>query len=185
MLARRRALVAQERGFTLVELLVATVLGLIVIGGAVTVFTVSMNNQPRINSQSAAIQQARVVMERMTRELRQGSSVPTATANQLAIVTYVDSATCGGAHATTARQCRVTYTCTSGACTRTEANPDGSSTGSAVQVVSGLSSSNVFTYSPSSSAPTYVGVTLSFPAISGHHAITLSDGAATRNPTSP
>ena len=65
MLARRRALVAQERGFTLVELLVATVLGLIVIGGAVTVFTVSMNNQPRINSQSAAIQQARVVMERM------------------------------------------------------------------------------------------------------------------------
>ena len=65
MLARRRALVAQERGFTLVELLVATVLGLIVIGGAVTVFTVSMSNQPRINSQSAAIQQARVVMERM------------------------------------------------------------------------------------------------------------------------
>jgi hypothetical protein len=39
----------------------------------------------------------------------------------------------------------------------------------------------VFTYSPSSSAPTYVGATFSFPATDGHEAITLSDGAATRN----
>ena len=50
MLARLRALARQDRGFTLVELLVATILGLIVVGGGVTVFTVSMNNQPRISS---------------------------------------------------------------------------------------------------------------------------------------
>ena len=182
VLARPRALAAQERGFTLVELLVATVLGLIVIGGAVTVFTVSMNNQPRISSQSAAIQQARTAMEQITRELRQGSTVSTATANQLSIVTYVHSATCGGAAASTAISCRVTYTCTAGNCTRVEAKPDGTLPGSPVRVVSGLSSNNVFTYSPSSAAPTYVGVSFWFKATGGRDAITLSDGAATRNP---
>jgi prepilin-type N-terminal cleavage/methylation domain-containing protein len=171
----------QGRGFTLVELLVATILGLVVIGGGVTVFTVSMNNQPRINSQSAAIQQARTSMERLTRELRQGSTVSTATASQLSIVTYVHSATCGGASASTSISCRVTYTCTAGACTRTEAQPNGSSPGPAVSVVSGLSSNNVFNYSPSASAPTYVGATFSFSATGGQDAITLSDGAATRN----
>jgi len=184
VLARLRALARQDRGFTLVELLVATILGLIVVGGGVTVFTVSMNNQPRISSQSAAIQQARTSMDRLTRELRQGSTVSTATASQLSIVTYVHSATCGGAAASTARTCRVTYTCTAGTCTRTEANPDGSSPGPAVQVVSGLSSTSVFNYLPSSTAPTYVGVTLAFPATGGDHAITLSDGAATRNSAS-
>jgi prepilin-type N-terminal cleavage/methylation domain-containing protein len=184
LVGRLRALFAEARGFTLTELLLATVLGLIVIGGGVTVFTVSMNNRPRIDSQSAAIQHARTAMERITRELRQSSTVSTATATQLSIVTYVHSATCGGALADTAISCRVTYTCSTGACTRTEANPDGTSPGPPVRVVSGLSHSNVFTYSPNSSAPTYVGATFAFSATGGQDAITLSDGTATRNSVS-
>ena len=52
-----------------------------------------------------------------------------------------------------------------------------------MQVVSGLSSNNVFSYTPpTSTAPAYVGVTLAFPAKGGTDAITLSDGAALRNP---
>ena len=185
MRPRGQAIITGTDGFTLPELLVALLLGLVVIGAGVTVVTASLNNQPRLTSRTDRIQEARTTMERITRELRQGSSVPSATSSQLEIVTYVDSATCGGAHATTAIQCRVTYTCATGTCTRTEAKPDGTSPGSAVQVVSGLASSNVFAYTPpAGSAPGYVNVTLSFPAQGGDDAITLNDGAALRNPGS-
>jgi prepilin-type N-terminal cleavage/methylation domain-containing protein len=180
---RSRAPVSSAAGFTLPELLIAMVLGLIVIGGAVQVVTASLNNQPRVTSRANQIQQARVTMERMVRELRQGASVPTTpTASQLSIVTYVGSATCGGASGNTAIQCRVTYACSSGNCTRTEAKPDGTSPGPAVQVVSGLSSTNVFAYTPrTSTVGAYVGVTLTFPATGGNDAITLNDGANLRN----
>jgi prepilin-type N-terminal cleavage/methylation domain-containing protein len=185
MRGRTRTITAEERGFTLPELLVATLLGLLVVGAAVTAFTGAIQSQPRINSQAAAIQRARTTMEQLTRELRQGSSVPSASSSQLSIVTYVHSATCGGGASSTSISCRVTYSCSGTTCTRTEANPDGTSPGPAVQVVSGLASSNVFTYTaPTSTAAAYVGVTLAFPAKDGTDAITLSDGAALRNPGS-
>ena len=176
----RRAIATETGGFTLPELLIATVISLIVIGAAVTAMTVGVNSQPRLNSQAASVQQARTTMERITRELRQGSSVPNATASQLSIVTYVNSATCGGTAAASAIACRATYTC---ACSRTEAKPDGTAPGPAVEVVSGLSSANVFSYTPpTSTAPASVGVTLSFAAQGPNQGITLSDAAALRNP---
>ena len=179
----RRAIATETGGFTLPELLIATMIGLIVIGAAVTAMTVGVNSQPRLNSQAASVQQARTTMERITRELRQGSSVPTATASQLSIVTYVNSATCGGTPANSSIPCRATYTCAAGACSRTEAKPDGTAPGPAVQVVSELSSTNVFSYTPpTSTAPASVGVTLSFAAQGANQGITLSDAAALRNP---
>ncbi len=185
MRGRARRTAGDERGFTLPELLVATALSLVIIGAAVSAFTGAIGSQPRVNSQAAAIQQARTTMERITRELRQGSSVPSASPSQLSIVTYVDSATCGGAGSNTAISCRVTYSCSGGTCTRTEAKPDGSAPGPAVQVVTGLSSDNVFTYTPpTATAPAYVAVSLAFPARGGTDAITLNDGAALRNPGS-
>ena len=52
-----------------------------------------------------------------------------------------------------------------------------------MQVVSGLSSANVFSYTPpTSTAPASVGVTLSFAAQGPNQGITLSDAAALRNP---
>lgn len=170
-----------DRGFTLPELLVATVLSMIVIGAGVTVLTASLASQARIQSQSAAIQQARTVMEGMVRELRQGSSVPSASPSQLSVITYVRNATCG----TTTPVCRVTYQCaTAGTCTRTVSKPDGTSPGAPVRLISGLSSPNVFTYTPpTSTASASVGVILSLPAKNGGNAITLSDSATLRNPS--
>ena len=163
MLAPRLKAVASEaRGFTLPELLVATVLGLLVIGSGVTVFAASMNDQPRITSESNAIQHARVAMERVTRELRQGATVQTATASQLSIATYVHSQTCGGSSASTAIPCRVTYTCTAGACTRTEANPDGTSPGPPVRSSPAYRTATSSPTRPTPSAPTYVGVSFAF-----------------------
>jgi prepilin-type N-terminal cleavage/methylation domain-containing protein len=172
-----------EAGFTLVELLVAVTIGLIVICAAVAVFTAAVQSQSRTTSESAAVQQARTTMERMVRELRQGSGVASGTtpsAAALAFVTYVHG-TCAGALSATTSQCRVTYSCASGACTRRVSNPDGSGGGAAVQVVSGLSDMNVFSFSPSATAPSYVQVTLTFPDSGGGNAITLTDGAGFRN----
>jgi Tfp pilus assembly protein PilW len=171
-------------GFTLPELLIATMLGLMVVGVAATVFTAAVRSQPGLTKRGDAISRARTTSERLIRELRQGSAVYTATATQLAFLTYVDSGTCGGAHSSTAMQCRVTYTCASNSCTRVEAKPDGTSPGVALTVVSGLSSSNVFSYSPTTGAPKYIGATFIFPGQNGDDAITVSDGAALRNPTS-
>jgi Tfp pilus assembly protein PilW len=185
ILDRAIARLRGEGGYTLPELLVATVLGLLVMGVGVTVFSAGVRSQPGLTTRENAISQARTSMERLTRELRQGGTVFTATANQLTFITYVNSATCGGSFSSTARQCRVTYSCTTMACSRTEANPDGSNAGPAKTIATGLSNPNVFTYSPNSTQPTYIGATFVFAGRNGDDAITVSDGAAVRNLAPP
>lgn len=175
------ALRREERGLTLIELLIAAAVGLVVVGGALTMFMGAIRSEPRTASKVAAIQEARTTVDRITRELRQGLETPTASPSKLEIVTYVKAATCGGAAASTSIPCRVTYECSAGKCTRVVAQPNGSAPGPAVQVAGGLASTNVFTYSPSAGDPTYVGVTLAFTA--DGQPVTLSDGVALRNPS--
>jgi len=76
-----------EAGFTLVELLIAGISGLVVVGAAVTVFVASIRSEPDISSRAAQIQQARTTMERLTRELRQGSGIAVASPSQLSLNT--------------------------------------------------------------------------------------------------
>jgi Tfp pilus assembly protein PilW len=179
---KRRCSASDDHGFTLVEVLVATTLAMIVLGAGVLMFTAAIQSQPQASARAAKVQQARTTVERIIRELRQGWGAPTATASQLAILTYVPHTTCGGTTTGAATACRVTYTCASGTCTRVEANADGTAPGPSQRVVSGLSSSNVFSYTFNSAGPTWVGVTLAFPAGNGDDAITVEDGAALRNP---
>jgi prepilin-type N-terminal cleavage/methylation domain-containing protein len=170
-------------GFTLPELLMGMMIGLLVVGTGVMMFTTAIRSQPRTSDRLAKIRDARTASERIVRELRQGWDTPTATSSQLSFLTYVHSATCGGAGASSAIPCRVTYSCTAGSCTRTVAKPDGSSPGPARIVISGLSSNAVFSYSPDSSAPTWIGITLTYPGADGDDAVTVEDGAALRNPS--
>lgn len=187
MRAARKAIAAlrrEEGGLTLIELLVATGIGLVVVAGAMSIFLSGVRSQPRASSKVAAVQQARFTVERVVRELRQGlevASTPTRGPSQLGVVTYVKAASCGGAPASTAIPCKVTYVCSGSSCTRQVAQPDGSAPGPAVQVVSGLASPNIFTYTPSSGEPSFVGVTLSLE--SEGEPVTLGDGAALRNPS--
>jgi Tfp pilus assembly protein PilW len=182
LLVQLRRLRRDSHGLTLPELLVASTLGVIVFGAAATVFIATQRAQPAVDTRARAIQQARFTIDRMTRELRQGWSAPTATATQLSINTFVPSVSCGGAAGTTAIPCRVTYTCTAGTCMRTEAQTNGTAPGPAEKIVTGLSSNNVFSYQPSASAPDYVGVVLAFPGAHGSNAVTLTDGTSLRNP---
>jgi Tfp pilus assembly protein PilW len=182
MSRKRRCSATEDDGFTLVELLVATTLAMVVLGAGVTVFTAAIGSQPRASARAAKVQQARTTAERITRELRQGWGAPTTTASQLSILTYVPHTACGGTTAGPAIGCRVTYTCASGTCTRVEAQADGSAPGPSRTVITGLSSNDVFSYTFNSAGPTWVGVTLEFPAGNGDDAITVEDGAALRNP---
>lgn len=168
-------------GFTLPELLIAGMLGLVVIGSSVGVMAAGLRSEPRIAERTGDVQQAQVMMERITRELRQGATVPVATPSQLALVTFVNSASCGGVPGSAARSCLVTYSCTSGTCTRTEANPDGTGAAMPTTVITGLASDSVFSYSPNAADVRYVGVRLELEARDGDDSITLADGVAIRN----
>lgn len=188
MRARRRPALADEAGLTLVELLVAMTLGVVVLGGVLVLLIGAMRSQPRLEKQGTNIQTARWVLERMTREIRNGIVVDKKSASSVSFETYVRHATCGGTTslASTAApiKCEVTYTCSSASCTRIEAAP-GVYTGTATTIFTGLSNpSSVFTYMPKeSTAPTYVDVTLRIPDPEGSGALTVSDGASLRNAT--
>jgi prepilin-type N-terminal cleavage/methylation domain-containing protein len=179
------ALRRSEEGFTLIELLVAMTIGMVVLGGAVTVMIGALHSGPRTESQVTAVQEGRVAVERMTRELRQGLEVldePAPAGNQLALITYVKQSPCGGPPAATAIPCRVTYTCGAGACSRTVQDPSDSTTGTPVEVVNGLATTtNVFSYVLAESEPTYVGVQLTFTTQEGSGPVVVADGAALRN----
>jgi hypothetical protein len=88
----------------------------------------------------------------------------------------------------------VTYTCTATSCTRVEAN-EGTFTGAPTTIVTGIDSSSVFCFVPSTetdptkcgpagtTTPTYVGVTLHVPNPVRSGALTISDGASLRSAT--
>ncbi len=180
-----RRLGAGEAGLTLVELLVASAMGVVLIGAVSSLLISAVRDQPAISKKAADVSTARYIMERLTRELRQGVVVDRATATSVSFQTYARRVTCGGttvlASTAAATKCEVTYTCTTTQCTRIESAP-GTYTGTSVILVSGLANEpTVFTYSPIT-APTYVGVKLNIAATKGP-GTTISDGASLRNAT--
>jgi len=164
---------------TLVELLIASTMGLVVVGAALSMFVSGVRSEPRTASKVAAIQQARFTLDRMTRELRQGLSVEVPTSTELEMVTYVKEVSCGGVVSSTSIPCEVTYDCEGEICTRTVAQPDGSAPGSPTQVVEGLASPEVFDPEPAL-APIYIGVDFAI-ATETEDPVELSDGVALRN----
>jgi prepilin-type N-terminal cleavage/methylation domain-containing protein len=187
ILDRRLGRLGGEAGFTLIEMLVASAMSIVVLGGVGSLLISTLHDQPVLTQKAANIQTARWVLERLTRELRDGVVVDKATASSVSFQTYVRHSTCGGStmlpSTSASIKCEVTYTCSGGSCTRVEAAP-GVYTGTATVIFEGLNnSSSVFTYSPSTTSATYVGVTLAIPNPSGGGATTVSDGVSLRNAT--
>lgn len=176
------ALGPSERGMTLIEMLVAATIGMVVLGGAVTVFLGAVRSEPRAADKVGSLQEGRVIVERITRELRQGVDVIVATPTTLELVTYVKQSSCTGGGAGSAIACRVAYVCTGGICTRTVKTASGAVAGPTVQVVDGLSSNEVFTYATAEagSDPEFVNVRLSFTSREGGPVV-VADGVELRN----
>lgn len=150
----------EERGFTLVEMLIASALALLVIGISVALITSALKSEPRSSSRSEQIEAGRVMLERVTRELRQGCKVEGG-GRELSV--YMD---CNAEPA-------ITYDCSvKDSCYRNEA-------GGSTLMVEGLDGDDwdVFTLTGNN----YVEVQLRFPRAEGGEAVTLSDGVAMRN----
>lgn len=204
MTRRWRQVLAQlrreEGGLTLIELIVASMMSVVLLAAISSMVIGAMRAQPDLSERNQDVSSARWVLERMTREIRNGVRIDEASASKLSLLTYVRRTSCGGgvpvSSATPAIKCQVTYQCTTTACTRIEA-ADGVLTGTAKTVFTGINSSQVFCYVPSleadplvcgtakaKSGTTYVGIRLRMPNPSGSAtALTVSDGASLRNAT--
>lgn len=178
---------------TLVELLVAAAMSVVLVGAAGSMLVSAVQSQPKLSEKSQAISTARYILERMTREIRNGVEVYEASDSRVAFKTQVRRTTCGGAVLTSpaapAIQCKVIYQCsttTTTVCTRTETAPTAEATGGvSTTIVSGLEDDAVFNFSPDAEEPTYIGVTLKFPDPEGRGNLTISDGAGLRTLTLP
>lgn len=185
-LLRRLRGLRGEAGLTLIELLVASAMGVVLVGATGTMLVGAMRSQPGISERTADVQTARWVTERLTKELRGGIVIDKATSSSVSFQTYVRRTACGGttepSSTAPAIKCEVTYTCSSSSCTRLEAAP-GVYTGTAKTIFTGLNnSSSVFTYSPATT-PTYVGISITIPASETTTSTTVTDGASLRNAT--
>ena len=175
-----------EGGFTLIEMMIAMSMLIAILAIAVPLMTSAMRSEPELRERSANVQEARIVLDRLTREIREGVSVVTANPTTFAYRTYTRKSTCGGTailpSGAPPTLCRVTYACASTTCTRSEAREDGSAPGPAVQFITGLQSSGIFTYTPAAD-PTFVQVSLVLPNPDGTGNLTIRDGATLRNAT--
>jgi len=199
-LRRRLTVLDGEAGMTLIELLVAMIMGMIVVGGATAMLISAVRDQPKQQKQAENIDTARFELERMTREIRNGVAVTASAPNSVSFVARLRRTTCGGSVPTSesapAIPCQIVYSCTTTACTRTEREVGKTSGGVVSTIVTGIDSSEVFCFVPSantdptecgpaqtSKSPTYVGITLSVPNPSGPGKLTVSDGASMRSAT--
>ena len=198
-LSKRLRTLDGEAGMTLIEVLVAIVMGTIVVGGATEMMISALRDQPKQQKQAENIDTARYELERMTRELRNGVSVTSSASNSVSFVARVRRTTCGGSVPTSpsapAIQCQIAYSCTTTSCTRTEREVGQTSGGVSATIVTGIDSAEVFCFLPSAAGgtkcgpakaettPTYVGITLRVPNPSGPGSLTISDGAGLRSAT--
>lgn len=199
-LRQRTGAMDGEAGMTLIELLVAMVMGMIVVGGAMAMLISAVRDQPKQQQQADNISTARFELERMTREIRNGTSVTSASVSSVSFVARVRRTECGGAVSTNATtpaiQCQIVYSCTANACARTERKIGTTGGGTTTTIVTGINSPEVFCFVPSANtdptecgaarsgtSPTYIGVTLHVPNPSGSGGLTVSDGASLRSAT--
>jgi type II secretory pathway pseudopilin PulG len=184
-LSRRLEGAGREDGITLIELLVGAAMGVTLMAATASLMISAVKSQPQISEKAQTISTARWVMERFTREIRNGIEVnpEKKTASEVSFTAYVRTPTCGGSGTlpatSNAKVCEVTYKCAPPACWRTETDPGGS--GTATKIFSGIDNANVFSYTPTEGPARYIEVTLRFPNPSGTGNLTISDGASLRN----
>lgn len=175
-----------EAGLTLIELLVAATMSVIVVGAATSMLISAVRQQPEISQSSQDISTTRYVLERMTREIRNGIAVVAkeSSSSTLAFTAYTRHAICGStgslASGESARICKITYSCSATGCTRAEAASTATGAGTAVPLIGGIDNAKVFSYSPDLEEATFVGVTLRIPERDGDEHLTISDGATLR-----
>ncbi len=189
----------REAGLTLVELLVAAAMSVILVGAACAMLISAVRDQPKLSKKDQNITTARYVLERMTREIRNGLAVYTATGSEVSFKTQVRRTACGGTveedPSVSAIECRVTYRCAAVSpptvpatysCSRAETDPEavpGAGTPTTT-IVGGLDTSEIFSWEPQSIEEAgeieYIGITLHIANPEGEGDLKVTDGAGLR-----
>lgn len=129
---------AAEGGFTLVEMLVAMVVALLILGALESFIVLSLKQTNTTESQAVATQAAQGAMQQLTNDVRQAQNIPDAAAansevnDAPVVISYTTGAAAGFSaklyiptSGSTAQGTAVTWTCTAaagaslGSCTRT------------------------------------------------------------------
>lgn len=193
---RRPAIVRDQAGMTLVEMLVAAMMSVIIVGASCAMLINAVRDQPALSKKAQNVTTARYQLERVVREIRNGVQVESASPSAVTFVARVRRVACGGAAQTNPSaepvQCRITYNCSGSTCTRTEETSAGP-VGTTTIALSGIGSTEVFCFVPSAEedptqcglpeepeAATYIGVHLEVPNPEGRGLLTISDGATLR-----
>jgi hypothetical protein len=163
---------------TLTELLVAAPIALILLVATLTLHLASGRQHERTESRVRALVQQRQGLERMTRELRQATSITPSSSVVVETILWLRPAG-GGA----AVQRRVRYDCSSQTCQRFEGPSGGPLTPSPGVVVTDVVNADVFDFQPDLVNPDYVTVTLEVAVKGAPNPISLRDGVALRNLT--
>jgi prepilin-type N-terminal cleavage/methylation domain-containing protein len=170
----------QQRGFTLIETLVAASLMTVLLGAVLSMSATSQKIAPKDQERAYGLQDAQTGLYSMTRELRQSYGINAITATQMDV-----NVRKGGVAKRVVYDCNQTSAkvATMKQCSRWEVV--GGIAGTKVPVVPIISSAT-FTYTPSSGTPTFVQVKINIPAkgelkIGDRHTLVLDDGFYMRN----
>lgn len=189
----RSGRLTEEQGFTLVELLVASAASIVLLGGILSLLTTSQRVENRDTEWALTLQEGRVGLDRMVREIRQASSISSAGSNSIDFL-----ATFAGEKKRVYYNCEVAQTGTTfKECVRV-ATAAGSSLPalSSGQVIvrdvlndtTSDPSDPVFSYTPDAVAPILTTLKISLPAggslaspLGYSHKVVLTDNAFMRN----
>lgn len=189
-----------ESGMTLIEMLVATMMSVIIVGAACAMLISAVREQPALSRKAQNVTTARYQLERVVRDIRNGVQLETMAPTELTMVARVRRVACGGAVQTNPNaepvECKITYRCSGKSCSRYEATLGGAVVGTPTVALSGIGSTNVFCFVPSAAADptecgtpksgstiTYVGINLQVPNPEGRGLLTIAEGATLRTAT--
>jgi hypothetical protein len=173
-----------ESGYALIELLVVASLLTVVLGAILVLAETTQRIAPRENERAAVIREAQVGLHRMTRELRQTYAAP-----HVSSASRMEASVLVNGVAT-----RVSYECDTPhpsdsdytRCVRYLVATDGTKSGGEVVIDRVVNGSNVFTYTPNATDPTYVQAKVEVAARGDlqegyDYSVALDDGFYMRN----
>jgi len=161
---------------SLVELLVVLPMLAIVLLGIYALYNVGAKSQQETNNRVRALIQEQSGVERMTREMRQATSITPVSSQIIDGTTWVRPSG-GGASV----QRRVRYDCSTGTCNRYEGAVGGALSTGPVPIITNLQNADVFSLEPNSIDPTYVVTRFEVQVQGASNPITFDGGFALRN----
>ena len=165
-----------ERGFGLVELLAVIPMMAATLLATYALYNVAARGQQQASTRVQGLLQQQIGFERMSRELRQATSITPVSSQAIDMVTWVRPS-----NADRSVKRRVRYECITNACNRWEGAPDGALTTGPLTVITNVQNPDVFTMLPSTIDPTYVAIRVEVSVKNATKPIVFDGGIALRN----